>query len=81
MSNAVIQDVFTYPPNIPGILWMNIVQGKHCLKIRYGDYEYIFIPDSSDSEEINPTSLVSFIKGHIYYLNIVAPKTAVCGIP
>ena len=70
-SKAVIKDVFTYPPNIPGTLWMDIVEGKHCLKFRYGDYEYIFLPDSSDPEEINPASLASFIKGHIYYLNTV----------
>lgn len=70
-SKAVVADIFSYPPNIPGMLWMDIIQGKHCLKFRYGDYEYIFLPDSSDPETINPASLASFIEGYIYYLNTV----------
>lgn len=70
-SGAVILDAFSYPPNKQGALWMDVVQGGYCLKLRSGDYEYIFKPTTRSDTEIDPPPPSSEVTGNIYYLGTV----------
>lgn len=69
--------VGTDPTAVQGALWMDYTsEGTLCLKLRRDDYEYNFIPDSSNYKgSALPALDTSSGKGQIYYLDTIPATT------
>lgn len=64
------------PTAVQGALWMDYTSdGTAVLKLRNGDYEYNFIPDSSNYGGSNLPALDTSNKGQIYYLGTTPATT------
>lgn len=72
--------VGTDPTAVQGALWMDYTSdGTLCLKLRRDDYEYNFIPDSSNYKGSALPALDTSVKGQIYYLD-TTPSTVNGGL-
>lgn len=75
--NGVNVEAITYPPNMEGVLWMDVGDEESlvapCLRLRHGDFEYIFKADFFNETTVNSsTSTTGVITPAIYYLGTVS---------